>query len=176
MVDNSEMNIYALKLLIRTVSPNITVKEAINGEDRLAVYKELLESKFRRCGVMKDLGRPTMNGIDCSKEIRKYEKVSGLKPIFVTALTAFTEDHLQTTCMNAGMDAFYKKPVSIKDLSALLSKLVQYSKRLVNIVVNSITLTISVMYSHFIYGWRSLLYITQIVKSRPEYYRVTYAR
>jgi CheY-like chemotaxis protein len=84
--------------------------------------------KFRLCGgkgVTMDLDMPIMNGIDCSKEIRKFEKECGLKPIFIAALTAFTEDNLQTTCLNAGMDAFYKKPVNIKDLSALLSKLIQ---------------------------------------------------
>ncbi len=54
---------------------------------------------------------PVMDGFEATKEIRAYEKVSGLPKTPIIALTASVVDDDIQRCYDSGMDAYVPKPV-----------------------------------------------------------------
>ncbi len=70
--------------------------------------------------IFMDILMPKMGGIDATKRIRE---VSGAKinPKII-AMTADTMKNDREICLNAGMDDYLNKPISVEDLRALLDK------------------------------------------------------
>ena len=71
--------------------------------------------------ILMDMQMPELDGINATREIRKYElnKKSG-SPVYIVAVTAnmFAED--KAKCITAGMDEFISKPIRIRDLKSIL--------------------------------------------------------
>lgn len=70
--------------------------------------------------IIMDLQMPTMDGDVAAREIRKWETENGRPrhPIIAITADAFEETHRR--CLDAGMDDFLPKPVSIEALETLL--------------------------------------------------------
>ncbi len=77
---------------------------AVNGKQGLEKY---LKNTYDL--ILMDIQMPEMNGIECTLEIRKIEKVTGAH-IPIIAVTAFAMEHDKKNCMDAGMDDFVTKP------------------------------------------------------------------
>lgn len=76
--------------------------------------------------ILLDIGLPSKNGIkktglDVVKEIRRFEVETGAKRNIVIALTAFGDTMLDT-CMTAGCDDFYVKPLLLDPLGEVLQR------------------------------------------------------
>jgi CheY-like chemotaxis protein len=72
--------------------------------------------------VLMDLSMPVCDGLESSREIRKYERRNNIQPPSVTiAITAFTSRQTQEEAASAGVDHFLTKPVRFKDLLKLLA-------------------------------------------------------
>ncbi len=69
--------------------------------------------------VLMDCRMPVMNGIEATREIRKLPSEKARTRIF--ALTANSSRLEREACLNAGMDAFIPKPVTLDDLRSKLS-------------------------------------------------------
>jgi CheY-like chemotaxis protein len=72
--------------------------------------------------ILCDCSMPVMNGYDFTRALRKREKAAHHIRVPVLALTAnaFRED--VDRCLEAGMDDFISKPVTMNRLSAMLTK------------------------------------------------------
>jgi signal transduction histidine kinase/CheY-like chemotaxis protein len=72
--------------------------------------------------VLMDVQMPEMDGLEATRQIRRYEREHGLAPTLVVALTAdvFAEDIKK--CLDAGMNAHLAKPLNFDELLALLQK------------------------------------------------------
>ncbi len=72
--------------------------------------------------VLMDMRMPNMDGLTATEEIRKYELVKKLKPLFIIALTANAYDEDKDRCMAAGMNDFLPKPINLYLLEQKLSE------------------------------------------------------
>lgn len=70
--------------------------------------------------VLMDLSMPVMGGIEATRMIRKFERISQRKPSRIIALTANAQASDVEACERAGMDDFLTKPFRKKDLIACL--------------------------------------------------------
>ena len=76
--------------------------------------------------VIMDLQMPLMGGLEATREIRKME--SGIlisSDIPIIAMTANATQQDKKNCLNAGMNDFISKPVTMPTLKELLNKWVK---------------------------------------------------
>ena len=71
--------------------------------------------------ILMDVHMPVMDGLTAVKEIRRAEAQSGAAPTRIVALTADAMDHRVREYLDAGMDDYLAKPISIERLFAVLS-------------------------------------------------------
>jgi CheY-like chemotaxis protein len=72
--------------------------------------------------ILMDCQMPIMDGIKCTKEIRKQEKLLGKKSIPIIAMTANAMSAAIEECFSSGMSDFVSKPVKIETLQRTLQK------------------------------------------------------
>lgn len=70
--------------------------------------------------VIMDIVMPNMSGFDAAKEIRRRFPVS--KRPKVIALTAFVIPNSREMCLEAGMDDYISKPVTMQELAKIIGK------------------------------------------------------
>ncbi len=68
-----------------------------------------------------DIQMPGMGGIDVTRRIREEERLHGLPPAYIIALSANVLSHEVQECLDAGMNAHLSKPLHIKTLINALS-------------------------------------------------------
>ncbi len=76
--------------------------------------------------ILLDIGLPPKNGVpksgfDVVSEIRRFEAETGTKRNIIIALTAFG-DGILDTCLKAGFDDFYVKPLLFDSLAGVLQQ------------------------------------------------------
>ena len=89
----------------------IQTDEADNGE---AALQRLCQGNYDL--LITDLNMPLMNGLELTREIRKFNRV-----LTIWGLTATAQEHERERCLAAGMDACLFKPITLTQLSRLLS-------------------------------------------------------
>jgi PAS domain S-box-containing protein len=72
--------------------------------------------------VLMDVQMPEMDGLEATASVRQHEKITG-KHIPIVAMTAHAMVGDKERCLQAGMDAYISKPLSVKDLFATIENL-----------------------------------------------------
>jgi DNA-binding response OmpR family regulator len=75
--------------------------------------------------VLMDIQMPVMDGYTATREIRAWEKVKGLPPVPIVALTAHALDGAYADSLNAGCDSHLTKPVERQELIQAIAKFAQ---------------------------------------------------
>lgn len=130
-VDDNKINLRLLVTLMR--KEKHTYEQAENGQEALDSYKASSgvepasgdEERKPFDFICMDIGMPVMNGIQCTKAIREYERQHNLKPTYIVACTAWGDSQTQREAEEAGMDAFLPKPLKFVNLKEMLSGLVK---------------------------------------------------
>jgi CheY-like chemotaxis protein len=86
---------------------------ASNGKTAIAVYS--LGYKL----ILMDIDLPDMSGIEITKKIRETEVGRSL---YIVAITSHTKEEYLQQCLDAGMDGFSHKPVSVPELQKIISQ------------------------------------------------------
>lgn len=89
----------------------IQADEADNGE---AALQRLRQQDYDL--LITDLNMPLMNGLELTREVRKFNRA-----LTIWGLTATAQEHERERCLAAGMDACLFKPITLTQLSRLLS-------------------------------------------------------
>jgi two-component system, sensor histidine kinase and response regulator len=77
--------------------------------------------------ILMDVQMPEMGGFEATAIIREAEKTSG-QHIPIVAMTAHAMTGDREKCLSAGMDAYISKPISARELAAILESVVPQHK------------------------------------------------
>ncbi len=89
---------------------------AVNGIEAVRMYKEL---EPKPDIVTMDLVMEQMDGIQATKEIKKYDPNA-----FIVVVSALGTSEHKKAAMEAGADEYLWKPFTVKNLSSILGKLI----------------------------------------------------
>ncbi|MEP7364279.1 MAG: ATP-binding protein [Acidobacteriota bacterium] len=112
VVEDNEINRRVITRMLAHLGWHVEVAE--NGREAVARF-----SAGRFAAILMDCQMPVMDGLQATAEIRLRERGSHTPIIGVTA-AAFQEDRAR--CIEAGMDDFLAKPVSLEQLREMLRK------------------------------------------------------
>jgi len=73
--------------------------------------------------VLMDLLMPVMDGLTCTREIRRLERERGAAPIPIIAVSAADDRSVEQRCREAGMDGHVRKPFEPRAMRRLLRRL-----------------------------------------------------
>ncbi|GEM_PF-5648124 len=118
IVDDEKLNRNLLRLYFKK-DKNVETQMAINGEEGFEVFKSI-----RPDVVLLDLHMPVMDGHECLKRMRQFEKDNNLSPATIIVISANTLSESSVTLMENGADSYLIKPISVKKLKNELSKLI----------------------------------------------------
>jgi signal transduction histidine kinase len=82
-----------------------TYRIAANGLEALTLYREYTFSL-----VFMDIEMPVMNGLDATREIRRYEQQHQLNRVPIVGLSGNARNEQIATALEAGMDSYITKP------------------------------------------------------------------
>lgn len=116
LADDVEVNRELVKAILERYDHQIT--EATNGREAVEAF-----CAGRFDVVLMDVQMPEMDGLQATREIRRYEQQHGTGHTPVIAMTAYAGKDDRDICLSAGMDDYISKP--IKPLQ-VLEKLSQY--------------------------------------------------
>ena len=74
-----------------------------------------------------DCQMPEMDGFEATRRIRNLSTVQAQTPIIAVTANAFAED--KEKCVQAGMDAYLSKPISVADLQKFLNIFIYEPKK-----------------------------------------------
>lgn len=131
-VDDNKINLRLLVTLMRR--EKYTYEQSENGQEALNLFiarngAETSSDDNPREPfdfVLMDIGMPVMNGIQCTKAIREYERKHNIAPTYIVACTAWGDEQTQREAKEAGMDAFLPKPLKFAHLKNLLAGLMKH--------------------------------------------------
>lgn len=72
--------------------------------------------------ILMDIQMPELNGLETTKIIRDPESDTPFTDIPIIAMTAHARPGDEQLCIDAGMDAYLSKPISCKELVAMINK------------------------------------------------------
>ena len=97
------------------------VTKAWNGQEAVEQFKKSEPGEFD--AILMDIMMPVMNGYEAAKTIRSMDRKDAKAiPIIAMTANAFTEDRIRAK--EAGMDEHIAKPVDVKLLVKVISRLV----------------------------------------------------
>jgi signal transduction histidine kinase/AmiR/NasT family two-component response regulator len=91
-----------------------------NGEEAVAAWKT-----GRWHAVLMDIQMPVMDGVTATRAIRAAERLAGLRPTPIIALTANAMDHHRAEYLSAGMDDLVPKPINLAVLLGAIQSRVE---------------------------------------------------
>ena len=101
-------------LLLSTIlKKEYLLTRAVNGAEAVRLYHEIKPDL-----ILMDIKMPVMTGLEATAEIRKADK-----EIPIIALTAYAFGSDRDEAINAGCDRVMTKPINIKEIKDMLSKL-----------------------------------------------------
>ena len=115
VAEDNETNQIYIKYLLDELG--VSFKIVSNG--RLALDKWKSD---RPKLILMDISMPEMNGYEATQAIRALEQKTGQTPTPIIAVTAHTLKGDEERCLEAGMDDYLSKPLSIQRLTDTLIK------------------------------------------------------
>jgi len=111
LVDDDPFNLQVLQKFI--AEPGLKTETAENGK----IAFEKIQCVAYDI-VFMDMEMPVLNGVEAIARIRKLESTADhlRKPIVAVALSAHDDPAIAQNCLNAGFDAYLKKPVGKKEV------------------------------------------------------------
>ena len=132
-----------------THTPSVSLAPLVLVVDDVELMRELLGLQLSRAGcrfdtaidgvtalhslhlrrydmVLMDRAMPFMDGCDATRSWRAYEQEKGLTPIPIIGVGGQPDD--RSDCLEAGMQEFVLKPMTISVMDGLLKKFLNYAK------------------------------------------------
>lgn len=117
VVEDNEVNQKVIKSLLNKLSIK---PEIVNNGQEACDFKNKHANSY--LVILMDCEMPVMDGFDASKYIRQQENEQQLTNSIIISLSAYSDQSYYRKCMEAGMDYLLNKPVTLKELEAMLDK------------------------------------------------------
>ncbi len=114
--DDKNLNMM-LKLILKSKNLDWELQTAHSGDDALNVLKT-----FKPDAIVLDIMMPGMDGIELAKRIRTDSRHSRTK---IAALSALSDNETKTKATNAGVNAYWTKPIIPDTLVANILQLLK---------------------------------------------------
>lgn len=111
---------YVLKIVLESLALDFEI--AASAEEALRL---IFEHNQQFVLVLMDIKLTGMNGLDCTREIRRLQAARGLQKIGIIAVTAYAGIEDRNLCFDAGMDDYLSKPYTLEALKSLIDKYLQ---------------------------------------------------
>jgi signal transduction histidine kinase len=114
VVEDNQTNQFVIRCLLQRLG--VAADYAANGVEAVRAC----ETRYDL--VLMDIEMPGLDGIEATREIRRKEAGAGLRPVPIIALSADMLSDRTRRAREAGMDGYMSKPVSIRELAAMLDE------------------------------------------------------
>ena len=119
MVEDNEVNVRYLKLIMEKAGYNVIT--ASNGKDAMTILEQQSVDL-----VLMDLQMPVMDGYEATRAIREQEKQNPeIKSLPIFAVTAHGGIDDRRRAMDAGMNAYFVKPIDPDELKKAIKSFIQ---------------------------------------------------
>ena len=115
VAEDNETNQIYIKYLLEELG--LSFKIVANGRQAVDKWKSLNPKV-----ILMDVSMPVMNGYEATQAIRAFEDKTGQTHTPIIAATAHALKQDEERCLEAGMDDYISKPISIKGLKDVLMK------------------------------------------------------
>lgn len=106
LAEDEKVNRLLAKRMLQSVGHNVHVVE--NGAQAV---QAVAVQEFDL--ILMDLNMPEMDGVEATREIRDWEQQRRASPTPIVCLTASSFEHDRVRCLDAGMDGFCVKPITV---------------------------------------------------------------
>ena len=121
VAEDNSINQKLIRNVLNGFGIDVTVVK--NGEE--AVNYRIT---YRYDMILMDIQMPVMGGMEATEKIIEYEENKSKRHIPIVALTANALDGDREKYMDAGMDGYLSKPISLDELNAILLEHFSYKK------------------------------------------------
>jgi CheY-like chemotaxis protein len=126
IVDDNYVNIMVLKSLLKLLKVNVLCTkdglECLNAVKLLASKGQFFKIKI----IFMDMQMPIMDGIEATKQIISFLESNKLKRCPIIGISSDNNEDDRRKFMAAGIDEFFRKPISKNVVSEIYSKYVQF--------------------------------------------------
>jgi CheY-like chemotaxis protein len=117
VAEDNLVNIAVLKSMLKQLGHRSTFCE--NGEAALMAFCKTARHFDL---ILMDCEMPVLDGFNATRAMRAFEHQQGLLPTPIIALTAHAFPEQRELCLEAGMDGYLSKPVSLATLTVTLQQ------------------------------------------------------
>ena len=115
VAEDDRINLRLLLKLLQSMGHEVIT--ARNGAEAVRVFTEQAPD----C-ILMDVQMPELDGIDATRQIREIERLNGLTPTFIIALTANVMPENRESCLTAGMNEYLNKPIKKHDIADAIAR------------------------------------------------------
>ena len=95
--------------------------ESVLANDGAAAITAATAQEANFDAILMDCEMPQVDGFEATRQIRLFERSHALPPIPIIALTAHAMPEYQQRSLQAGMNGYLTKPVSLQELEQALT-------------------------------------------------------
>ncbi|KAG5816267.1 hypothetical protein H9Q74_011217 [Fusarium xylarioides] len=111
LVEDNPINLKMLTHFMRKLQK--PYRTAVNGQEAVNAYKET-PGQFK-C-VLMDISMPVMDGLEATRQIRAFERYSGIAASKILDITGLGSESTREEATRSGVDVFITKPVKLREL------------------------------------------------------------
>ncbi len=114
LAEDDPLNQTFMKIILKKLGHDVTL--ASNGQEAVDKF-----AKNNFDCILMDIQMPVMSGVEATRAIRKSTSIGSKKDIPIIAVTAHTQPGDKERFLEAGMDDYIGKPVSLEDFQRVFS-------------------------------------------------------